>query len=202
MGLHLGEGLIDMTDILPAADLPPQPPLIWNPNTVSWQIAPTPYYPPPGPPPAGLGGGDPMWPGPGRGWAPASHATAIVNIIAGVGMFLAVFLPAFAITDVYGNAMWYPMTQTPDAPWFMIAGLSIAALGAGRYNKDSTGLRGLVGSLGVASLVFAVVDANLSHQAFLNAVGSSGYGYTFGAALFLIGATGVVAAVSCFMPKP
>jgi hypothetical protein len=185
-----------MTDMLP-----PQPALIWNPNTLAWQIAPT-HNPPPPIPPAGLGSADePVWGAP-KTWPPATHAAAIINIIAGAGMFLSVFLPAFAITDVYGNAMWYPMTQTPDAPWFMICGLILAALGAARVYKDDIGVCVLVAVFGVAGLIFAVTDAGLSHQAFLSKVGTSGYGYTFGAALFLIGATGVVATVSCFMPKP
>jgi len=94
-------------------------------------------------------------------------------------LFLSVFLPAFAITDVYGNAAWYPMTQTPDASWFMILGLGIAALGAVRLRKDDTGICVLVALAGVAAVMFAVIDANLSHQAFLSRVGSSGYGYTF-----------------------
>jgi hypothetical protein len=187
-----------MTDTLPPAppapdDLPPQPPLLWNPNTLSWQIAP----PPVTPPPAGLDWGH----NPTPEAKPASHAAAVVNIIAGAGMFLSVFLPAFAVTDVYGNALWYSMTQTPDAPFFMIVGLGIAALGAARIHNDNTGICVLVALAGVAAVIFAVTDANRSHLAFLSAVGSSGYGYTFGAALFLIGACGVVAAASCFMPK-
>lgn len=158
--------------------------------------------PPPGPPPAGLGpAGCPMWPAPAPQTPPTSHAAATVNIIAGASLFLSVFLPAFAVTDVYGNAMWYSMTQIPDAPFFMIVGLLIAALGAVRLRKDDTGVCVLVTLAGVAAVIFAVTDANLSHLAFLSSVGSSGYGYTFGAALFMIGASGVVAAVSCFMPK-
>lgn len=194
-----------MTDTLPPPapapdDLPPQPTLVWNPNTLTWQIAPPP--PPPGPPPAGLGPADgPMWPAPVPQAPPTSHAAAIVNIIAGASLFLSVFLPAFAVTDVYGNALWYSMTQTPDAPFFMIIGLLIAALGAVRLRKDDTGICVLVTIAGVAAVIFAVTDANLSHLAFLSSVGSTGYGYTYGAALFMIGASGVVAAVSCFMPK-
>jgi len=188
-------------DDLPPRPLPPQPALIWNPNTLSWQIAPTYNPPPPGPPPAGLGSADgPMWPNP-TPWAPAPRAAAIVNIIAGAGLFLSVFLPAFAITDIFGNADWYNMSQTPDAPWFMILGLGIAAFGAVRLHNDNTGVCVLVALAGAAAAMFAVIDANLSHQAFLSRVGTSGYGYTFGAALFMIGASGVVAVVSIFMPK-
>lgn len=77
----------------------------------------------------------------------------------------------------------------------------MVALGAVRIHNDNTGICVLVTLAGIATVIFAVTDANLSHLAFLSAVGSSGYGYTFGAALFMIGASGVVAATSCFMPK-
>lgn len=198
-----------MTDTLPPApptsgepNLPPQPPLIWNPNTLSWQIAPAPYLPPPvGPPPAGLGPNDgPLWPGAAPVKANASIAAAVVNIICGAVMVLGVFLPAFQL-ERGGDIAWWPMSQTPDSSFFLLFGLAVAVLGGIRLHRDQIGLCVAVAIIAVASGLFAIADANNLQAYYMANLHYNGFAMTYGPALFIIGMAAVGSVVSVFMPK-
>lgn len=183
-----------MTDMLP-----PQPALIWNPNTLAWQIAPT-HNPPPPIPPAGLGSADePVWGAP-KTWPPATHAAAIINIICGAVMILAVYLPVFEL-EKGGDRAWWPMSQTPDSSFFLLIGLIIAVLGGARVHRDHTGLCVAVAIVAVAGGVFAISDANSLQAYYMQNLHYNGFSMTYGPSLFIVGMCALGAIGSIFMPK-
>lgn len=185
-----------MTDTLPPA-LPSQPPLFWNPNTQTWQIAPP---PPPPIPPAGLSYGDNPNPPEAKSTTSASTAAGVVNIICGAVMVLGVFLPAFQL-ERGGEQAWWPMSQTPDSSFFLLLGLVIAVLGGVRLHRDHTGMCVAVAITAVAAGLFAIADANNLQAYYMQNLHYYGYAMTYGPALFIIGMAAVGAIVSIFMPK-
>lgn len=152
---------------------------------------PLPPAQPPVEPPAGL---PPVPPPPAQTDKTRTQTGAVITIISGAVGVVAVFLPAFSLFDGVSYQYW-PMTNTPDAMYFMPVGLVVAILGAIRLHNDHIAVRVITVLIALYTAQVAATDANNLSNVFTTRFGNSGYTFTYGPALLMFGVASVAAIV-------
>jgi hypothetical protein len=154
--------------------------------------------PPPADPPAGL----PAFPAPAQPRKrSAAEIASYATIACGLLVVLSLTMPVMHFNSV-DDFSTYNMSDTPDAVFFALIGLGIAALGVMRIYRDHPAVRVLTGLTGAYSIWIVLADKGVATQNFLNQYQGYNITMTWGPALIMIASGSALAiAAACVGPK-
>jgi hypothetical protein len=130
----------------------------------------------------------------------AAEIASYATIACGLLVVLSLTMPVMHFNSV-NDFSTYNMSDTPDAVFFALIGLGIAALGVLRIYRDHPAVRVVTGLTGAYSIFIVLADKDVATQNFLTQYQGYNVTMTWGPALIMI-ASGSALAIAAASVGP
>lgn len=128
-----------------------------------------------------------------------SQVAGLFTVISGLVMFVGSFITAFYVTSYGTTIATYRLSDTPDGPLFIVAGMLVIGFGMSRYMTGHRSFQILAILTATGTLLMDLSDAGTVNLNAARVIANTGWTFVFGPAftLIAIAALGAIVSAAC-----